>query len=380
MQVKLMEGNRIMMRFFSLGRLREGLRIAFLLAACLAPALTVSAATDSAALLLVNKWNRFEQSFRSSVPYQNPLADVTLTVTFFSPIGEATKVLGFWDGGQTWRVRFSPDLPGKWTFRTACSDVANPNLHDVTGEFLCTAASGESRFDEHGPVRMAHDHSHLEHQDGTPFFWLADTVWNGARMAKPDDWDLYAQARAWQRFTVAQWVAAPGENARHETAYNGGKTLAINLDFFKQMDGKVESLSRAGLVSAIVPLWEIAPAIGQTAEALPEDQAILLLRYMLARWNAYDVVWMLACEGGSLGGKMDRWKRIGQAAFGNISHAPVILYTGDTYWALDEFRNEPWLALFGYKSGQEITDETSQWLGGGAGSEGLEQGTLSCAD
>src|SRR5579863_5406453 len=86
------------------------LGVTCLLAAALQPALPVCAATDSTDLL-VNKWNRFEQSFQSAVPYPNPLADITLTVAFISPLGETTKVYGFWDGGETWRVRFSPDLP-----------------------------------------------------------------------------------------------------------------------------------------------------------------------------------------------------------------------------------------------------------------------------
>ncbi len=344
-----------------LGRTGGWLGVTCLLAAGIKATLPVGAATDSMDLL-VNKWNRFEQTFQSTVPYPNPLADITLTVAFISPLGETTKVYGFWDGGETWRVRFSPDLPGKWTFRTACSDVANPGLHDVTGEFVCTAAAGESRFSLHGPVRMALDHSHLVHADGTPFFWLADTVWNGVRLAKQDDWDLYGQARAWQRFTVAQWIAVPGGNTGQPAAYTGGKSITINLDFFKQMDGKVESLCRAGLVNAIVPLWEFSPSTGDTRNVLPEDQAIVLLRYLLARWGAYDVVWVIACEGGSLGGNVGRWKRIGQAVFGKVAHAPVILYAGDTYWTLDEFRNEPWVGLLGYKSGPEITDETSQWL------------------
>lgn len=130
----------------------------------------------AAKMPVVAKWGRFEQSFKSSLAYSNAVQDATLTVLFTSPLGDTSQVDGFWDGGKTWRVRFSPNQPGRWTFKTTCSDAANRGLHNQTGEFLCTAATGQSRFHQHGPVRVARDHRHLEHGDGTPFFWLADTA------------------------------------------------------------------------------------------------------------------------------------------------------------------------------------------------------------
>ena len=78
--------------------------------------------------------------------YSNALQDASLRVVFTSPLGETNEVDGFWDGGRTWRVRFSPDQPGRWKFRTTCSDTANVGLHNETGEFLCTAATGPNPF------------------------------------------------------------------------------------------------------------------------------------------------------------------------------------------------------------------------------------------
>src|SRR5205085_9087038 len=97
------------------------------------------------------------------------------------------EVYGFWDGGRTWRVRFRPDVAGQWTFRTRCSDLANRGLHGQSGQFICTAAGTTTRFSQHGPVRVARDRRHFEHADGTAFVWLADSVWNGARVSKPQD-------------------------------------------------------------------------------------------------------------------------------------------------------------------------------------------------
>jgi len=333
-----------------------------LVAACLLPALAaVSPVGASGKTQVVSKWGRFEESFQSTVAYANPLQDVSLKVVFRSPLGETNEVDGFWDGGRTWRVRFSPDLPGHWKYRTTCSDKTNEGLHNEIGEFICSAATGQRRFERHGLVRVARDRHHLEHQDGTPFFWLADTVWNGARVSEPKDWEFYASARASQRFTVVQWAVAPGDDLRNQSAYTGfPERIGINPDFFKRLDAKLNVLNQAGILSAIVPILEL-PSVKNTAPPLPDSQAEVLARYVVARWGADPVVWLLAFEGDSAAQNVGRWKRIGQAVFGSRPHAPVILFPGGTQWVLDEFRDQNWVDVFGYQSVTDFTDDALKW-------------------
>ena len=114
------------------------------LAFCLAALLSCGSAF--AKVILVPKWGLFEQSFNSWVDYQYPLQQCTLRVSFTSPNGETNTVYGFWDGEKTWRVRFSPNQPGRWTYRTSCSDLANQHLNEQTGEFLCTSGYWRQSF------------------------------------------------------------------------------------------------------------------------------------------------------------------------------------------------------------------------------------------
>ena len=310
---------------------------------------------------VIAKWGRFEQSFKSTVLYSNAVQDVALRVVFKSPLGEMTEVDAFWDGGRTWRVRFSADQPGPWKFRTTCSDKANSGLHNETGEFICTAATGQRRFEKHGQVRVARDQRHLEHADGTPFFWLADTVWNGARVAELKDWEFYAGIRASQRFTVAQWAACPGGDLKDQSAYGGfPERITINPDFFKRLDAKLDVLSQAGILSAIAPLREITSQTN-SAVALPDDQAELLVRYIVARWGADPVAWLIAFEGDAGAKNVGRWKRIGQAVFGARAHAPVVLFPGEAQWLLDEFRDQKWVDVLGYQSVNDVTEDALKW-------------------
>ena len=310
---------------------------------------------------VIAKWGRFEQTFRSSVVYSNALQDASLNVVFTSPLGDTSEADGFWDGGKTWRVRFSPDQPGLWKFKTTCSDKANIGLHNQSGEFLCTAATGQTRFHKHGQVRVARDRRHIEHADGTPFFWLADTVWTGACAAEPKDWGFYAQTRASQRFTVVQWAVVPGDDAKGQSAYTGfPERITINPDFFKRLDAKLNMLSQAGILSAVVPLLEMQSQ-KNAATPLPDDQAELLVRYVVARWGADPVAWLLAFEGDGSAKNVGRWKRIGQSVFGSRPHAPVVLFPGETQWLFDEFRDQKWVDVFGYQSVTDVTDDALKW-------------------
>ncbi len=316
--------------------------------------LIVSAATQSKKVPTVAKWGRYEQSFKSSVNYSNALQDATLTGVFISPLGETNRVYGFWDGGKVWRVRFSPDQPGRWIFTTSCSDTANKGLHNHSGEFLCTAAAGQTRFNQHGPVRVARDRRHFEHADTTPFFWMADTVWTGPLVSDPKDWEWYARARASQKFNVAQWAVVPGADLKKQPAFTGLDHIAVNPEYFKRLDAKLETLSRAGILSAIAPLSE--PGEPDATSALPDDQAALLVRYAVARWGANPVAWFIAVGDDNQPKQIARWKRIGHSVF-TSPHLPVILYPGPNLGLFDTFRDQDWVDAWAGQSFNDVTDD-----------------------
>ena len=322
---------------------------------------------------VVSKWERFERSFQSLIPYVHPLQEVTFTVTFTSPTGERQTVDGFWDGGLTWKVRFKPGVVGRWTYRTECSKDFDLGLHDLKGSFVCTAARRLTPFTTHGPIQVSRDRRHLAHQDGTPFFWLADTAWNGPLQSTTEDWIYYLDERVRQRFSAVQWVttqwrAAPKGDRDGQLAYTGLDIIEVNPAFFQRLDQKVDQMNRAGLLSVPVMLWAIQggsnPEINPGV-SLPEDQAILLARYLLARWGANDVVWILAGDGDYRGAKADKWKRIGRAVFLDRPHAPATLHPGGRMWVWDDFRDESWIGITGYQSGHSEGADNLKWIHSG---------------
>jgi Protein of unknown function (DUF4038)/Domain of unknown function (DUF5060)/Putative collagen-binding domain of a collagenase len=333
-------------------------------------ALTTTAVASLAADKTVPLYQRFEQSFESAADYANPAQEVSLAAVFTAPSGEKLKVPGFWDGGKTWRIRFVPTQTGKWKFETTCSDAGNKGLHQKSGEFTVTTATGTTSLAQHGPITVSTDGRYLVHHDGTPFLWVGDTAWNGPLLSSTAEWDHYLKERSRQKFNAVQWVAtqfraAPDGDAKKQLAYTGTDKIVINPAFFQRLDEKVDAMNKAGLVSVPVLLWAINgggnPKVNPGV-SLPEDQAILLARYMVARWSGNASAWILGGDGDYRGEKAEKWKRIGRAVFNDIAHGPVTMHPGGMQWVWKEFIDEKWYGFVGYQSGHGDDDKTLKWI------------------
>lgn len=315
----------------------------------------------------VAKWAPFEARFQSATDYKNPPQEISLTVAFQSPSGKTHIVIAFWDGGRGWRVRFAPNETGPWTFRTG-AEPPDFGLHNKTGGFQCTAPTSTQDLFRRGPIRVSKDNYRFEHADGTPFFWLADTVWNGPLLADPRDWNLFLDDRAAKGFNVIQfvttrWAVAHGD-AAGRAPFAGKEKIALDPVFFQRMDERVAAINAHGMIAAPVLLWahpsqpELNPAV-----ALPEDQMILLARYMVARYGAYQVAWMLNGDGDYTGANAERWKRIGRAVFSNPHPDRLAtMHPGRLRWHTPEYLSEPWYSFQGYQSGHRDDAMHLKWL------------------
>jgi hypothetical protein len=139
-----------------------------------------------------------EWHYTSGKTYADPFNDVELDVLITSPDGSEQRVPAFWAGDHTWRVRYSSPQIGQHQFRTECSDTSNANLHGQEGILEVAPYTGSNVLFQHGRLRVAAGKRHLEHQDGTPFFWLGDTWWMAfcKRMGWPHDFRELAADRA----------------------------------------------------------------------------------------------------------------------------------------------------------------------------------------
>lgn len=298
----------------------------------------------------------YEFELTAARQYDNPLWEAGALVTFTSPSGGQQRVDAFWDGGTTWRVRFSPDTVGTWYWETASAD---PGMDAQEGRFDCTPYSGDNPLYTHGSLRVATDGTHLEHADGTPFFWMGDTAWNGVIRAAADDWERYLQTRRAQRFNVIQFVSTQWRAAAAADAFSGDPThIHINPAFFGQRDALVAAINAHGMLAAPVLLWTYTAA--DPGQTLSEESCIRLARYIIARWGAYQVAWFLGGDGDFTGEAESRWQRIGRAVFAERDERLATLHPCG--WSWPDFRSESWYDFIGYQSGHSTREEQLHWL------------------
>jgi len=307
----------------------------------------------------------YETAFESAKPPESPLT-LRPRVIFTQPGGAEATVEAFWDGGATFRVRFQPLRPGVHTFRVESSD---PGLNGKTGQFTALRPTGPTDLDLHGPPILSPDRRHFVHAAGKPWFWLADTAWNGALLATRDEWDEYLKARAAQRFTAIQFVMTQWRAGRADE--NG--RLAFRLTarppdvypiFFRRMDERVAAIRRAGLVPIPVMLWALTSRDQESPGAiLPPALAAQLARYINARYHAYSVLWMLGGDGNYRGEEnAARWREIGRLTFPqDLLRRPVTLHPGGLHEPWDLLKNEPWLDFLTYQSGHGGDARKWQW-------------------
>jgi hypothetical protein len=241
-----------------------------------------------------------EWSFSTTRPYRDAGNEIELDVIVRDPAGHEQRVPAFWAGEQEWRVRYASALAGRHTYRTVCSDAANPDLHGREGEIEVRSYEGNNALLRHGRLHLAADRRHLEHADGTPFFWLGDTWWMGftKRLPWPQGFQELAADRVAKGFSLVQIVAGLypdmppfDERGANEAGFPWEKDFThINPAYFDQADLRIAHLIRVGLVPCIVGSW------GYFMDFAGMDVLKKHWRNMIARWGAYPVVWCAAGE------------------------------------------------------------------------------------
>jgi len=322
----------------------------------------------------VKLWTKFELELRSSKSYSEPLYEVAnLTAIFQSPSARNKKIQAFWDGADSWKVRFAPDETGTWTYRTECSDQQNAGLHGQTGSFTVTRSTGPHALYAKGSLTRPPGRYHLAYADGTPFFWFADTAWNGALKATDEEWDLYLEDRVEKGFSAIQVVLSQWRGADSDldgrTAFEGAGRIRVNPDFFKRLDRRIDRINEHGLIAAVVLLWALPVGQGRHLSPgyfLPEPEAILLARYMVARYGGNQVVWFLGGDGKYIDEYEQRWKTIGRGVFGRGEYQGLVAqHPQGRSWIGEVYKDESWLDTVGYQSSHSAAEGTVNWINRG---------------
>ncbi len=314
---------------------------------------------------MIAQYTLFEAAFTSTSAYENPFWDVDQRLRFTAPSGRQQTIDAYWDDGDVWRVRFSPDETGTWTWVTTCSDHNNSGLHGQQGTFECTAYEGANSLYQNGPLKVSADGHSLAYADDTPFFWLADTAWNGVLRAKAEDWQRYLTRRREQGFTVIQFVSTHWRGLTRddlgELAFTGDDRIVLNVPFFQRLDPKVAAINAHGLIASPIMLWTLTDT--DPGQVISETACIRFVRYLQARWGAYQVVWMVGGDGCyERSGLVEKFQHIGRAVFEDRHDRLATLHPCGQVWIKEDFGGETWFDFIGYQSGHGDSNEHLRWL------------------
>ncbi len=211
-------------------------------------------------------------------------------------LGEEITVPGFWDGGNTWKIRFAPPLPGTWKYETVSGDR---KMNGKKGEIKV----GEWTEDEKkqnpsrrgfikvssGPQRPGR---YFTYSDGTPFLWIADTWWDWTNSRiRFESFKMLADTRAEQGYSIGQLFFAGNGWGRESSLLDPSYTIP-KLDQIRKVEKMIEYANSKGLTVWIHPWWSRENIV----KSIGEENMIRWWRYIIHRLQAYNVIWVLGGE------------------------------------------------------------------------------------
>jgi hypothetical protein len=162
---------------------------------------------SSTAMASAATFDHLESSFELPKLTGNPF-DFTrndVKVTFIGPDHQQKTVPAFFDGGHTWRVRFTPEAAGKYSLSSVTL-----NGHDAHSGKLSPTVFDVSGPAHPGFIRIAADHHTFVTSDGLPYYPLGyNLAWHSTGGAMPpitESLDRMGTAGVnWTRIWMTHW-------------------------------------------------------------------------------------------------------------------------------------------------------------------------------
>lgn len=212
--------------------------------------------------------------------HPNPYETVDLWAEFRSPGFSTFKVHGYWDGGSKFAFRFAPNEAGNWTFRVS-SNV--PAMDGKAGTFSAVAS------DDSGFIQAVNLHHWRYSERFKPHLWMGDTCYRCGSMDRAF-FDQLIVKRAGQKFNHIR-LAVVGWDADERLAFPD--TSRPNPAYFQELDARLAAMNAKGIVADLI--------LGTDNNRLADlfstsDQLRRYLKYVTARFAAYNVTWQMVQE------------------------------------------------------------------------------------
>ena len=252
----------------------------------------------------VEQWHRFEIALPCSLK-ANGFKYVNVSATFVSKDTTYT-VAGFYDGDNTFKIRFMPQKTGSWNYTTK-SNI--PDLNNKKGSFECITPTGEN----HGIVRVSNTYN-FKYADGkqyypfgtTAYAWthmpndvqektlktLKNSGFNKLRMCVfPKNYDLVKEEPEIYPFKIKEIKKDVKGVEIKVWDFN-----QFNPVFFQHLEKRIDDLAKLGIEADLI-LFHPYDKGRWGFDAMPNDVNIRYIEYITARLSSFrNVWWSLANE------------------------------------------------------------------------------------
>lgn len=294
----------------------------------------------------VEQWNRFEASFVLKSISANPF-DVKFTAKFIGP-DTSFVVSGFYDGNNTYKIRFMPPTLGNWRFVTSSK---NAQLNNKKDAFECIPATGNNR----GMVKVSKTYN-FKYSDGTNYYpfgttayaWthmgnelqemtlqtLKNTGFNKLRMCVfPKNYNLVKEEPTLYPFEIKE--IKKDEKGNEIKVWDYEK---FNPAFFQHLENRIDDLNKLGIEADLI-LFHPYDKGRWGFDAMSNDVNIKYLKYIIARLASYkNIWWSLANEYDYVAAKKDAdWDLLSKTVYETDPYRHLSSIHGSTakyfhYW------------------------------------------------
>ncbi len=307
------------------------------------------------------RWSTYEIELRGP-SHGNPFIDVELTARFTN--GDVSvEVGGFYDGDGVYRVRFLPQVEGRWTFRI--SSTAR-SLDSVSGSFDCVPALPVS----HGPVGVV-DGFHFAHADGTRYAPIGTTAYAWTHQNEQLEQQTLRTLAA-TPFNKVRMCVFPksyvyNENEPRFYPFEGKPhawdTTLFRPEFFRHLENRIRDLDMLGIQADLILFhpydrWGFS-ALGRAGN---DRYAAYLTRRLAAFPNVW---WSMANEYDLMRSQtIDDWERLATIVRDNdhVGHLQSI-HNFQTFYDY----SRPWIThcsvqrIDAYRTAENTTEWRGTW-------------------
>lgn len=246
----------------------------------------------------VEQWERFEITL-NNFSKSNVYSDVKFSATFANK-DTVYNIDGFYDGDNTFKIRFMPQQVGKWTYTTKSN---LPALNNKKGTFNCVKASGGN----HGIVSVS-DTYYFEYADGKQFYPFGTTAYAWTHMAN-DIQETTLKTLQISGFNKVRMCVFPKNydlvkeepelfpyEIKEIKKDSKGNTVRVwdfskfNPKFFQHLEKRIDDLDKLGIEADLI-LFHPYDKGRWGFDEMNNEENIRYIKYITARLSSFRNVW-----------------------------------------------------------------------------------------